>query len=384
MESRSAKLIAAPCALALSPCPRTRSRALVFSGVPWLALLLALGCGAPGESEGSLSLEQVEQGLTSPGLGIEFALFSEWQSGYCATFTLTNTTQSPLAWRVDVDLNDATLSNGWNGTFTSSSEGISVTPAAWAPTLAAGAVKDFGYCANKTGPNWAPEVIGGTAPPPPEDGLSWPIACVPGADCTITNFPDPDGNGIAYDCSSIGIPGHDGTDIAVSWAQMDAGVDVLAAADGTVVFVSDGKYDRCPNVSEPDCQDPVGAILPGGSEGHTVCTDDTGPYCNDGSTGCYWCFAGGNVVIIQHDNLPNVFATRYDHFKMNSITVRLGDSVSEGQKIGEVGSAGNSTGPHLHFETWGQHWYDIVDPFLSENGCGTNDTQSLWRQQPPW
>jgi len=34
----------------------------------------------------------------------------------------------------------------------------------------------------------------------------------------------------------------------------------------------------------------------------------------------------------------------------NVLYVKEGDYVTQGQKIAEVGSSGNSTGPHLHFE----------------------------------
>ena len=87
------------------------------------------------------------------------------------------------------------------------------------------------------------------------------------------------------------------------------------------------------------------------------------------------------LVVIRHDGLPGVFATRYDHFKKGSILVAPGDRVRAGQKIGEVGSAGRSTAPHLHFEVWGATFYDPADPCRGR--CGPNRTRSLWKHNPP-
>ena len=42
--------------------------------------------------------------------------------------------------------------------------------------------------------------------------------------------------------------------------------------------------------------------------------------------------------------------TLYGHMLANSRRVKEGDKVSQGQTIGTVGSTGNSTGTHLHFE----------------------------------
>ena len=61
-------------------------------------------------------------------------------------------------------------------------------------------------------------------------------------------------------------------------------------------------------------------------------------------------FAGGqngygNVVFIKH---RNGHETVYAH--LSKINVRVGQSVSQGQTIGAVGSTGWATGPHLHFE----------------------------------
>jgi len=53
----------------------------------------------------------------------------------------------------------------------------------------------------------------------------------------------------------------------------------------------------------------------------------------------------GRIVIIDHGN---GFQTLYAH--MQVYFVEVGDSVAKGEQIGEVGSTGNSSGPHLHFE----------------------------------
>ncbi|MBR1663905.1 MAG: M23 family metallopeptidase, partial [Ruminococcus sp.] len=53
----------------------------------------------------------------------------------------------------------------------------------------------------------------------------------------------------------------------------------------------------------------------------------------------------GNYVVIDHGN---GYWTLYGH--MQYTTVSLGDTVSQGQKIGVVGTTGWSTGDHCHFE----------------------------------
>ena len=55
----------------------------------------------------------------------------------------------------------------------------------------------------------------------------------------------------------------------------------------------------------------------------------------------------GNVVIIDH---KNGFKTVYAHLK--SIKVKKGQTVEKGEAIGIMGSTGNSTGVHLHFEVY--------------------------------
>lgn len=55
----------------------------------------------------------------------------------------------------------------------------------------------------------------------------------------------------------------------------------------------------------------------------------------------------GHTVVIDHGN---GLQTRYAHMYPGSITVRVGQKVYQGQQIGKIGSTGNVTGPHLHFE----------------------------------
>ncbi|MBP3801686.1 MAG: peptidoglycan DD-metalloendopeptidase family protein [Clostridia bacterium] len=55
----------------------------------------------------------------------------------------------------------------------------------------------------------------------------------------------------------------------------------------------------------------------------------------------------GNYIIIAH---PNGLYTLYAHGQAGSICVSEGQTVKQGQQIMRVGSTGNSSGPHLHFE----------------------------------
>lgn len=69
----------------------------------------------------------------------------------------------------------------------------------------------------------------------------------------------------------------------------------------------------------------------------------------------------GNMVDLSHGD---GFSTRYAHMLAN-VAVRLGQVVKAGQVIGYEGSTGNSTGPHLHFETLQNGSPMNPAPFLS-------------------
>jgi murein DD-endopeptidase MepM/ murein hydrolase activator NlpD len=77
-----------------------------------------------------------------------------------------------------------------------------------------------------------------------------------------------------------------------------------------------------------------------------------------------WQGGYGNLVLVDHHD---GVVTAYAH--MSRIGVSNGTSVSQGQSLGAVGSTGNSTGPHLHFETRVNG--SAVNPrqYLSGNPC---------------
>ena len=68
----------------------------------------------------------------------------------------------------------------------------------------------------------------------------------------------------------------------------------------------------------------------------------------------------GNCVIIDHGN---GYVTLYGH--LSDIWVSVGDSVSQGQSIGTVGSTGLSTGAHCHFEIWSGGSRIDPEPYFS-------------------
>jgi len=80
----------------------------------------------------------------------------------------------------------------------------------------------------------------------------------------------------------------------------------------------------------------------GAPSGSSIVAAGSGTVIYAGGRGSY-----GNTVMIDHGN---GVVTLYAHQLSGGIRVRNGERVEKGQRIGTVGSTGNSTGPHLHFE----------------------------------
>lgn len=80
--------------------------------------------------------------------------------------------------------------------------------------------------------------------------------------------------------------------------------------------------------------------------------------------GAGWYDGYGYAVMVYHGAAGYDYTTLYGH--MSSISVSMGQAVSRGQKLGEVGSTGWSTGPHLHFQAMYGNGYNLgstFDPF---------------------
>ena len=80
----------------------------------------------------------------------------------------------------------------------------------------------------------------------------------------------------------------------------------------------------------------------GAESGATIVAADVGTVVIAGVNSGY-----GNCVMIDHGN---GYKTLYGH--MSSIAVTNGQTVSQGDTVGYVGSTGVSTGPHCHYEVW--------------------------------
>lgn len=97
----------------------------------------------------------------------------------------------------------------------------------------------------------------------------------------------------------------------------------------------------------------------GGSTGTTIMAAADGKVVGTGDLGQ---FAYGKWITINHGN---GLVTLYGH--LSKISVSPGKSVEKGDKIGEMGSTGFSTGSHLHFTVYAAKSYEIVK-FTSAKG----------------
>ena len=171
-----------------------------------------------------------------------------------------------------------------------------------------------------------------------------PLRCDLGRDCFIQNYFDHDSgkDWRDYACGPLSYDNHRGTDFRLlDLRQMNAGVPVVAAADGTVVRTRDG---------EPD-----------------ISVAKRGRAALRGRD-------AGNGVLIDHGD---GWQTQYSHIRHGSVRVKPGDHVRAGDPLGLVGLSGNTEFPHLDFVV--RKDGKPIDPFSpdAEGRCGAPES-AIW------
>jgi murein DD-endopeptidase MepM/ murein hydrolase activator NlpD len=113
----------------------------------------------------------------------------------------------------------------------------------------------------------------------------------------------------------------------------------VAGASGQIIFKSDGNFDR----------------------------------------NCSFNSSNWNAVYLRH---VDGTVSWYGHLKRNSLTAKaVGAQVVQGEYLGVIGSSGNSTSPHLHFEIYNASNI-LQDPY--QGSCNTMNSTGFWLNQPAY
>lgn len=178
--------------------------------------------------------------------------------------------------------------------------------------------------------------------------LELPVDCEIGPVCVVQHFVDmaPGPAFQDHTCGSLTYDGHDGVDIrTLTHAQMEDGVDVVAAAPGIVRLIRDGMADK-------------------------TIRDEADFRAIDRRN-------SGNTVDIAHDE---GWETKYSHLKNGSIAVKPGDQVVTGQVLGQIGLSGKTQFPHVEFSLRRDgRWVDPFTGLAPGSGCGQAQ-ESLWSE----
>ena len=176
--------------------------------------------------------------------------------------------------------------------------------------------------------------------------LGLPIACTFGTNCWIQQYADHDPTAAArdYRCGEATYDGHDGTDIRIR--DTAATADVIASAEGRVKALRDGVADQ---------------LVKSAGDREQLKNREC-----------------GNGVVINH---AGGWQTQYCHLRKGSVTVKVGDKVAAGAKLGEVGYSGMAAFPHVHLTV--RHNGETRDPFggrpNGETSCGAAE-EKLWNR----
>ncbi len=182
--------------------------------------------------------------------------------------------------------------------------------------------------------------------------LQFPLNCTYGQDCFVQNYVDMDDHETVannptskhyfdYNCGFLSYDKHTGTDLRLKdFATMEAGVDVLAAADGVIYKVVDDN-DTAFNAYD----------------GQPI----------DANKAC------GNQVQIKHTIGSETYFTQYCHMSKESIPFtavdpskgQKGPTIKKGTKLGQIGMTGHTMFPHLHIGVVKKNkdGFTNIDPF---------------------
>lgn len=178
--------------------------------------------------------------------------------------------------------------------------------------------------------------------------FDWPLKQANGFDqpsyYTTVNYVDldPTGGIKDYQCKSRSYNGHNGIDLSLWpfwWKMMEEDqVAIVAAAPGIILAKHDNHFDK-------NCS----------------------------------CVGSWNAVYVTHADGSVAW---YGHMKKNTLTQKpVGAAVAAGEYLGQVGSSGCSSNPHLHFEIRDVN-QKVIDPYAGP--CNTTTSNSWWAVQKPY
>ncbi len=172
-----------------------------------------------------------------------------------------------------------------------------------------------------------------------------PINCELNKDCFIQNLPDVLSNKTASDtyCQGATYGGHKGIDIRLlSLENIKDNVPVIASADGIVKAFQDGEEDKLMLTPQDKA-------------------NIKGNEC-------------GNGIIITH---VNGYESQVCHLKKNSITVKKGQKLKQGDILGFVGNSGFAAFPHVHLTVRknGQ-WLDPISGAKPSQNCSSTKSKN--------
>lgn len=99
--------------------------------------------------------------LSSNQLKVTSDIYSNWQSGFCVSFKVGNSSSTKIKdWQLQFKMNQAAINNSWNANFKQQGNGEYIaTPVDWAKVIDPNQTRDIGFCANKQGSDYQPQKI---------------------------------------------------------------------------------------------------------------------------------------------------------------------------------------------------------------------------------